>query len=595
MPSKLWSAAATFAVAALLTFPCEGRAQACFPAGCQNSSSVAGYQASVTNTSTSTGSGAIYASSASFTGYGLLGNNATGVAVGGQTTSGRAVYGSASTGVGVFGIALASSASNGVEGHTYSSTSSGVYGVNDGLTTGFGVAGVMAGTSNTGTGVYGGNSSTGTAAYAGYFNAPNGAWAVYGVGPARFSGTVSAPNLPSPTSTTLDVKSCCGAIGGAGTVNDLPAIQTAISKLTALGGGTLLFPSGRYRIDGTLELATDNITLEGAGLAASIIVASFSAGPVIHVSRAAPALPAGRNAIRRLGVDRSQAPSNSTAIGIHVERTDNTLVDLVSVTNSRTGIAVGVVGGSCAVDCNFGTVLNGVDIRPSGAASSQPADSAIAIYSSSDGRVDRAYVVSPSTAVGIAMKDNSNGWVVSESMVLFGAYGITSENNGFARYIVHSFIEGQTGGGQAVYIGGTSRDVAVLNTWIGNGAGCPSGSTYMMGVLIDSGTSYVQIHNSRIGQQCSSGVLSFGSYITINGNRLDGNAMNLVAADSIQLGGGRDVSVTDNFVFSTFDRCSIGAYSPVTRCIITSNNATASSGSGVCDSCAGPKVVTNNL
>lgn len=67
--------------------------------------------------------------------------------------------------------------------------------------------------------------------------------------------------VAAPASSFINVKDA-GAAGN-GTTDDTAAIQSAINSV--LAGGTVYFPTGRYKITGSLGLKS-NITLEGEGM-----------------------------------------------------------------------------------------------------------------------------------------------------------------------------------------------------------------------------------------------------------------------------------------------------------------------------------------
>lgn len=50
-----------------------------------------------------------------------------------------------------------------------------------------------------------------------------------------------------------------------GTKDAAPAINRALAEAGARGGGTVVIPPGRYRIDGIIRIAHDNVVLRGAG------------------------------------------------------------------------------------------------------------------------------------------------------------------------------------------------------------------------------------------------------------------------------------------------------------------------------------------
>src|SRR5271170_672511 len=71
-------------------------------------------------------------------------------------------------------------------------------------------------------------------------------WLPLQIGAAEIANPFTSPNFPLPKfpDKTYNVKDF-GATGG-GEVNDTPAINAAIEKCNADGGGTVTFPAGKY-------------------------------------------------------------------------------------------------------------------------------------------------------------------------------------------------------------------------------------------------------------------------------------------------------------------------------------------------------------
>lgn len=78
---------------------------------------------------------------------------------------------------------------------------------------------------------------------------------------------------------TVSVKDY-GAVGD-GVVDDTAAIQSAIDFLNTLGGGTLMFPSGTYKVSAPIRMR-DRITFEGVGGHAGSLVAGVHSGAIFQ-------------------------------------------------------------------------------------------------------------------------------------------------------------------------------------------------------------------------------------------------------------------------------------------------------------------------
>jgi len=69
---------------------------------------------------------------------------------------------------------------------------------------------------------------------------------------------------------------------GDGVTDDLAAFQTAISTVTAAGGGTIAVPKGTYLVSETLTLPAFT-TLVGDGPDVTVIQATHSSGAAIRI------------------------------------------------------------------------------------------------------------------------------------------------------------------------------------------------------------------------------------------------------------------------------------------------------------------------
>jgi hypothetical protein len=101
---------------------------------------------------------------------------------------------------------------------------------------------------------------------------------------------------------TISVKDF-GAVGN-GAVDDQPAIQAAINALQALGGGTLYFSAGTYRIDSGLVVTGSNITFRGDGYLSSVIFSNTNGFQLLRFQNAS------RCGIEHLGIYRNVFTTN---------------------------------------------------------------------------------------------------------------------------------------------------------------------------------------------------------------------------------------------------------------------------------------------
>ena len=101
-----------------------------------------------------------------------------------------------------------------------------------------------------------------------------------GASQARASATASSGNSALPLG-GVSVKAF-GAMGdsdvdASGGTDDTAAIQSAIDYLGSVGGGTLFFPEGCYRVSSYLRLCA-NLRILGAGRCSSVLVTSTAGG-----------------------------------------------------------------------------------------------------------------------------------------------------------------------------------------------------------------------------------------------------------------------------------------------------------------------------
>ncbi len=418
-------------------------------------------------------------------------------------------------------------------------------------------------------------------------------------------GTIVAPiSADAASATDYNVKAAPYNAAGDGIADDTAAIQNAINDAQSAGGGVVFFPKGSYKLSSTLEITGHNVQLEGTGKGSSVFL-NKGEDAVIHIGTGTGQTT--HNKVKNLTIDRSVAPNadivNSPSYGIRVEGARFTTLDGVNVYNAAYGISVGLKGNT-QLNTQFVTILNS-NVMTTG--SMQPTSvfpgANIVFWSGADYKLSKTFV--EPTNIGVLMEGNSNGINIDSTTVINGAafnYGIMSVGNGFARYIVNSILENAHH--QQIYIGGESERVTVANSWIG--AGDEEGTTTRIGILIESGARKVTIADNRIGDQQLQGIFSKGDNVTITGNLLERNVVrnrlnpaNCMSCDSLQIEGGKHVIVSENRVFSDFDRNGIGLYDDGARKLnyyIVTSNDTSESGSGIQDAATGTsKAVANNL
>lgn len=393
---------------------------------------------------------------------------------------------------------------------------------------------------------------------------------------------------PAYGASTSDFQVTSYGATGNGTTDDRAAIQSAIDAASAAGGGVVFFPKGTYRITGSLEVSGNNVQLEGTGKA-SVIFLSTAGGTVIHISNATNFRNTTHNKVVNLTIDRAVAPS-ATSAGIWVERARFTTLQGVTVFNAGDGIAVGPKSTTPDIVNQHTYILDSYVMRSgSRLATSTFPNAGIIFYSGADYNVHNTFV-EPSNR-GIVMTNYANGIEISQSSVINGSaynYGIVSDGPGFARYIENVIIENAHQ--QQIFIGGTSKNISVTDSWIGAGDELST----RVGIQVEAGAGPVTIANNRIGNQRGSGIVSSGNRVKILGNELSYNVGGGCACDSIQVNGGNHVIIEGNQVESPTDRYGVGVYGPTTYTIYSGND-TSQSGLGFINTSAGPSIANNNF
>ncbi|GGD88918.1 glycosyl hydrolase family 28-related protein [Paenibacillus nasutitermitis] len=404
----------------------------------------------------------------------------------------------------------------------------------------------------------------------------------------------------------INVKAAPYSAVGDGVADDTTAIQNAINAAQSAGGGVVFFPKGTYKISSTLRVTAHNVQLEGTGKG-SVVFLNKSTDAVIHIGDTTDMHNTTHNKVKNLTIDRSVAPNSnvttSPSYGIRIDRARFTTLEGVTVYNAAYGISVGVKNDS-GLNTQFVTIQNSLVMTTGSMRTTSVLPGAnIVFWSGADYKLTSTFL--EPTNVGIMMDGNSNGINIDKTTVINGAaynYGIVSGGTGFARYIVNCIVENAHH--QQIYIAGGSSRVTVADSWIG--AGDEEGTSTRKGILIEEGTNKITIADNRIGDQQLQAIYSKGDNVTITGNILERNVVynrtnpaNCTTCDSLQIEGGKHVIVSNNRVFSDYDRNGIGLFDDGARTlnyyIITSND-TSESGSGIQDSATGTnKVVANNL
>ena len=373
---------------------------------------------------------------------------------------------------------------------------------------------------------------------------------------------------------------------GDGISDDTEKIQSAIEAAQAAGGGTVFFPTGKYKVSSTLNITGSNVQLEGCGHS-SVIFLDKSTGVVIKIGHPNDRDQTVHNKVKNLAIDRSASP-DMDSYGIWVERARYTDIDEVTVYKSGCGIAVGPKG-EAGIPNQFTNITNSRLLL------GDFPDSGIIFYSGADHKVSQVFV-EPGNR-GIVMSGRSNAISIDSTTVINGGsynYGIVSEGDGFARYVTNCIIENALQ--QQIFIGPQSERFTITNSWLG--AGNKEGDT-RIGVQIEPGARTITIANNRIGDQRKMGILSRGDNVIIEGNILEGNVNSNCDCDSLQVEGGNHVIISGNRVHSSADRYGIGLYDHASKPLdyyIFTNNDTSESGDGYNISATGThSIIANNL
>lgn len=313
-------------------------------------------------------------------------------------------------------------------------------------------------------------------------------------------------------------------------------IQDAIKDKVSNGGGTVLIPSGTHIIEETLVLDGDRVQLVGEG-ASSKIVAFNAEMAVLEIHGE-------HHRVSNLTISRRLNPTQESC-GIFTDQSRFVRFDNIHFESHGVGLKVGSKTQFIHTsNCWF---------------TGGKFDSGIHFLGDDERELNADYTVNgcfiePGNR-GIVMSGNSNGIFISDTSVINGGpynYGIVSEGNGFARYILGCNIENALQ--QQIFIGPNCNRITVANCWLG--AGDQKGDT-RSGIQIEPGADTIKIMGNRIGDQRLFGILSRGNNVIIQGNDLNGNVNTSKDLPSILIEGGNHILLTGNRVRSEAQSSSV--------------------------------------
>lgn len=138
---------------------------------------------------------------------------------------------------------------------------------------------------------------------------------------------------------SINVKSAPWNAAGNGANDDYNAIQSAINAVGALGGGTILCPSGKYSISQALTWTAPDVYLVGDGAATIVPRPKFTGAAAIVIGEASAVLtPTYRGGIENMTVDLSQNTSPDL-VGVKLIQAWFSHIDLLRISNPN-GLAV---------------------------------------------------------------------------------------------------------------------------------------------------------------------------------------------------------------------------------------------------------------
>jgi len=131
-----------------------------------------------------------------------------------------------------------------------------------------------------------------------------------------------------------------GALGD-GTTDDRNAIQTAITRVSARGGGWVYFPAGTYKITGAIGITDPRVSICGAGRGAAIIKNFSTSLNAITISNVFGAS-SGATIVQDISITANTTSSGKAIVAI-APASNRIIVRGVSVALHRTGIDLSAV------------------------------------------------------------------------------------------------------------------------------------------------------------------------------------------------------------------------------------------------------------
>jgi hypothetical protein len=152
-----------------------------------------------------------------------------------------------------------------------------------------------------------------------------------------------------------------------GTTDDSEALQAAVDRVAALGGGTLLLPAGTILVSDATTISTAGVSIEGQGRGISIIKQSSTSANTLVVTMSSGDC---KLTLKRFSITAS---TTSSGVGIYPTVGDYLVIEEVGIGLHRTAFGCGAVTGTelrrCFVDSTDGNASAlGIDIGIGGRA-----------------------------------------------------------------------------------------------------------------------------------------------------------------------------------------------------------------------------------
>jgi len=239
---------------------------------------------------------------------------------------------------------------------------------------------------------------------------------------------------------------------GDGLTVDTSAIQLAINRASARGGGRVYFDPGTYLIDSALSLPA-NVSLLGAGSSVTIIKQTNTSANGITAATA------GNNTIQGIQITHS-----STSSGIGISFVTSTGVTMRDVTVASAKFATGAKFDACSNTALYDCSMNCQD--PGGAGTGR----AIKYATSGLGHLIVGGNVTASTGTCVEFDTGTNGFSIFGLNFLSGTTGVrmTSSSNddmmrvigcfGLANNIANPFVETTSPASRGLYQAGNFID-----------------------------------------------------------------------------------------------------------------------------------------